>query len=245
MKRLISLFIVFALSLSLIVILTSCGEDAPEKEPLTEEEWKEMLHSKNFENYTIAISHTVIPEEKHKDPTEIQLVFKVVGEKNAVFKSEENADEIDDVNEDVAEITKQKGIYIQIYQRILSGFDDFTYNEEKDVYELKKRFEIIEAGSDTQFFTGSYVDQTIFHPVFGDRYSTSVPEYKDATKTRMVSGTKITVKINEEGRISEVFATYIDSTTYIDKKTDKTLDSSYVTVDVAWTFSDYGTTAID
>ncbi len=245
MKRLISLFIVFALSLSLIVIFTSCGEDTPEKEPLTEEEWKEMLHSKNFENYTIAISHTVVPEEKHKDPTEIELVFKMDGDQNKVFKSEENADEIDDVNEDVAEITKQKGIYIQIYQRILSGFDDFTYNEEKDVYELKKRFEIIDGETDALFFAGSYVDQPIVDPVFGDRYSVSAPEFKGATKIRMVSGTKITVKINEEGRISEVFATYIDSTTYIDKKTDKTLDSSYVTVDVAWTFSDYGTTVID
>lgn len=229
MKKLISLFLILAICLSLCTMFVSCKEEESEDDEqllLTEEDWKAKLHSDNFKNYTLEISQEVTSGDEEET---YGVIVKFNEGRKSFHTAEEDADETHDIQVDIDEITKQKGFYEQIFYNIVCDFDNFTYDEDKDVYKTTKSIAI----------GGGTALDSIIWPNKNNSYM-----YKTADKARSVTANRVTVKLDEEGRLYQISATYVDYTAYTDKKTGKEIDSFSVVYKITWTFSDYGSTIV-
>ncbi len=197
MKKLLTILLVVITALSLTTFMACDDETNPPNVPpveeppstnqsITENQWKDMLSTANFENYTLKQSYSVILDE---NSTTVDTIIKFADDK--VFLSMSADNETHTVLFEKEEAKAQKQSYENLFLALLANFDDYEYDANENAY---KNPETIT------------VEQTIIYPT-----TDGTTNYVVHIKSVMSNG-KATV--STDGKLLTFVCDYTQTTTF-------------------------------
>ena len=220
MKKIFLMLLAGLLCVSLLASFVSCDKKGDETSSedvkgISKESWNNMIDAANFENYTLDYQGTMTVYENGVPASEATYAHSLYRATNDAFEIVlyDGETEIPMVLTGEA-AAAQKANISQLFLAILGNYDNFIYDEEKNVYVIKN--------------CTINMDASII--VNGEVASELVPvtiEVKEGTAT-----------VSDDGKILKLVCEYTQTMTVGGNLTK-------VGGNTTWTFSNYGTTAIN